>query len=194
MIQAEADSKDLERRNKILSDSITIYQSSQPSSAHESLQQSAKSSLPSSSSSSIPILPSLSDSILPINTLSRLINYFLNIVDKENTSSVAQPPSRAPTSVTTTCSTTSVTSPPTCTELPDIQLSTNSHEIPTILSNSLPSYPVQQVEQTVDVVDVSEEVTVVNCSMDTIDEFTDNILLNENSRLENLNCQPLTIQ
>ena len=147
--------------------------------------------MPSSSSSSIPILPSLSESMLPINTLSRLINYFLNIVEKDNTARVAQPSSRAPTSGTTTCSTTSVTSPPTCTELPDIQLGTDSHEIPTILSSSLPSYPVQQVEQAVD---VSEEVTVANCSMDTIDEFTDNILLDEKSRLENLNSQPPTIQ
>ena len=198
-LQLEADNKDLERKNKILSDSIRIYQGGQCGSANMSSEGSSRNSVDSPPSLSIPVLPAASDSTLSSKTLSRLINYFLNIVEQtkpENSARVDQPSNCVPTSTPTACSTATVTSPPAstpCAASLDKLHRSVSQDNAANLSQTLSSGPVQNVEHTGD---ISEQVLIENCSMETIDEFTDNIEYNDtrNSELQHLNCQIPTIQ
>ena len=184
-LQVEADNKDLERKNKILSDSIKIYQGGQCGSTNRCSEGPSGYSPP---SLSIPVLPAAPDSLLSNNTLNRLINYFLNIVEQtkpEYSARAPQPSTCVPASTPTECSIATVISPP-----------ANTPCVPPLAANvseTLSPGPVQQVEHTGD---VSEQVLIENCSMDTIDEFTDNILYNDtrNSELQHLNFQIPTIQ
>ena len=193
LLQTEADCKDLKRKNDILADSIKIYK-----------DESSRNNVSSSSLLSPPLssIPLVSESKSLIDTMNRLLNYFLDVVEKSKMTSPMKKPqysSNVPTASTTSpsctsppksspCSTSALTLETNPGPSPDLHCFTSTRDTGTPYPNIT-----QEVEATIE---NTEKVSIEDCSMETIDEFTPEILLpnDGHSDLENLNCQVLTIQ
>ena len=191
LLQSEAECKDLVRKNGILSDSIRIYQGAQNGTSPGGFSdQSSINSLP---STFIPAANPLT------KTIDRLINYFLDVIAGNkpevfgnNGHHSSQVPMFPATESNTAASPPSST---TSTAIVDTPISSGSSN-----GCSPPSGPPSQYSTTDPKIntnpDKAETVLLEDCSMETIDEFTEEILLpsTSSSGLRPLNCEVLTIQ
>ena len=102
ILQLEAENKDMDRKTRVLGDTVKMYESD----ANQELRRryfrdktsSAKSPSPSTGGTSSPFPPCESSTSVATQTIDRLINYFLNVVEKIPNMSVLPKESSSPTS------------------------------------------------------------------------------------------------
>ena len=86
MLQLETANKDLERKSKVLSETIKIYESDQSQKLREKYFGDSSPPISTSVSSSSSRTPSTASNCLENKTLDRLINYFLDLVQQTHSS------------------------------------------------------------------------------------------------------------
>ena len=180
LLQLESDKKDLERKNKILSDSIKLYNAEQTQALRDKyfadprINQSP--TVPTVSSSSSSSTGSCSN--LQTDTVNRLINYFLDLIEK------IAPQNHPPTSSAhqqATPRTASVTSTPQPSSSPKSSSQQALHNIPNQSDSSLP--PSHSNIQRGNAQNDSHG----SCSMVTVDEFMEELSESESNNHQNLN-------
>ena len=179
LVQTEADNKDLERKNKILSEALRIHENKQnealrrkcfpetdPTTSPEPSDGSFSAQAPTRSRSR----QSTTSYNLEGNTIDRLIIYFLNVIEHNQTSGTPKdlPHSKEPT--------------------------TNSNSGDDNISKATSASPPTPPDEPVEDNPVDTEIVPADASMGTIDEFCDEITPELETANQNLNCPVLTIQ